>query len=147
VNNATNGVSGTMCLECVFPFEREDVYAAWTSPELLKQWWWGAGNTAPSTAEVDLRVGGRLCLELQLSDGRTRRASGRYLEISRPERLAYTWSWDIESGDPEVKVVRVELSEHPRGTRVVVEESGYLGTPERITRALRARKADGDRVA
>jgi uncharacterized protein YndB with AHSA1/START domain len=34
------------------------VYKAWTTPELIKRWWSGERGTVTS-AEVDLRVGGR----------------------------------------------------------------------------------------
>lgn len=37
---------------------RERVFAAWTQPELLHQWWGAHESFSAPIAEVDLRVGG-----------------------------------------------------------------------------------------
>ena len=44
------------------------VYTAWTTPELVKQWWSGSRGTVRS-AEIDLRVGGEWRYVLVEKDG------------------------------------------------------------------------------
>ena len=38
---------------------RERVFAAWTQPELLHQWWSAHKSFSAPIAEVDLKVGGK----------------------------------------------------------------------------------------
>jgi uncharacterized protein YndB with AHSA1/START domain len=44
------------------------LFDAWTTPELLTQWWGPANVTCPA-AEVDLRVGGQYRIANQMPDG------------------------------------------------------------------------------
>ena len=65
-----------------FAAPREKVYAAWTEPEHLKQWWGPEGVTAP-VVEIDLReYGDRDATRAAIRDPKdvpcdTRRQSGR----------------------------------------------------------------------
>ena len=73
----------------VFDAPRDVVFAAWTEPERLKQWW-GPGFFETVFAEVDLRPGGRY--ELLLEPG-SMRLMGEFREVRPPRRLVYTWRW------------------------------------------------------
>jgi uncharacterized protein YndB with AHSA1/START domain len=73
---------------------REEVFRAWTEPEKLKQWWSPGGYTT-KYAEVDLRTGGRYLLVMQPPDGEPFHLAGTYREIVAPERLVYTWKWEV----------------------------------------------------
>lgn len=44
------------------------VWAAWTEPELLRQWW-GPDKTFIPECEVDLRVGGQLRIVMEAGEG------------------------------------------------------------------------------
>jgi uncharacterized protein YndB with AHSA1/START domain len=46
-----------MTRECDAP--REQVFKAWTDPELVKQWWGPKGVTIP-TCELDVKPGGKI---------------------------------------------------------------------------------------
>ena len=46
-----------LTLTRIIPAPREEVFAAWTDPELLKEWW-GPGPVTCPEAHVDLREGG-----------------------------------------------------------------------------------------
>jgi uncharacterized protein YndB with AHSA1/START domain len=78
---------------------RDQVFAAWTRQETLRQWWGPGGFTCPE-ATVDLRPGGQYRLVMQASGGMTMVVSGTYREVVAPSRLVYTWRW--ESGPPAV---------------------------------------------
>jgi uncharacterized protein YndB with AHSA1/START domain len=96
---------------------RERVYRAWTDPEELKRWW-GPGLFTTPSAEIDLRPGGRYRLVMQPADGEALLLTGTFREIVPPQRLVYTWRWEIGVPDLEDSVVTVEFREVDGGTEV-----------------------------
>ncbi len=101
---------------------RHRVYRAWTDPELLMRWFVEPDGEM-TVRELDLRVGGRYVLEGRVG-GKPWRIEGRYLEVTPPARLAYTWNWDHDPalGDPEGRdtLVTVDFEEQGPETRLVV---------------------------
>ena len=89
------------------------VYRAFTEPGLLTQWFAPSDGT-PTTAEVDLRVGGRY----RITMGR-RTVAGTYLELAPPKRLAFTWIWQDEE-PPSETIVTVDLEPCPQGTKIAL---------------------------
>ena len=75
---------------------REKVYAAWTQPELMKQWFAPLPFTTP-IVELDLRVGGASKIVMQDVDGNQYPNHGVYLELVPNEKIvctdAYTSAW------------------------------------------------------
>jgi uncharacterized protein YndB with AHSA1/START domain len=67
---------------------RELVFAAFTDPRHLSQFW-GPRFTRVSDCAVDLRVGGAFRIEMQGPDGTVYPCTGTYREIVPPERLVY----------------------------------------------------------
>jgi uncharacterized protein YndB with AHSA1/START domain len=72
------------------PASAERLFAAWTEPEQLKQWW-GPESVQCIAAEVDLRVGGHYRIGNKFPDGKVVWISGIFRVIDRPRRLVYTW--------------------------------------------------------
>jgi uncharacterized protein YndB with AHSA1/START domain len=70
----------------------EKVYAAWTDPEKIAKWF-GPDGGAVTSAETDLRVGGRYTMIFHTEDGEEHHVSGVYREVVRNERLQFTWAW------------------------------------------------------
>jgi len=68
---------------------RELVWTAWTNPVHLAKWWGPRGFSCPH-CELDLRVGGKLRVDMQHPDGTVRPMVGEFLEIVPPERLVFT---------------------------------------------------------
>jgi uncharacterized protein YndB with AHSA1/START domain len=62
------------------------VYRAWTTPELVAQWWAGRRGTVTS-AEIDLRVGGRWRYVMTATDGFEVAFHGEFTEIVPDERI------------------------------------------------------------
>src|ERR1700682_6744647 len=73
------------------------VYKAWTTPELIKRRWSGHHGTVTS-AEVDLRVGGRWRYVMAANSGFEVAFHGEYRDISPNERLIMT---EIFEGAPD----------------------------------------------
>ncbi|MBL9128919.1 MAG: SRPBCC domain-containing protein, partial [Verrucomicrobiales bacterium] len=74
----------------------ERVYAAWTTPELLRQWFAPLPVVTP-VAELDVRPGGSSLIVMRLPDGTELPNRGVYLEVVPNRRLvftdAYTEAW------------------------------------------------------
>ncbi len=116
-------------LEHRFAASRDQVFEAWTNPEVLKRWWAAAPTWETPLAEVDVREGGSYRLSMLTDEGETHTVRGEYREISPPERLAYTWSWEegpepAMAGSDETLVV-VEFLEDGDGTLVKLTHSGF----------------------
>ena len=107
----------------VFDAPREAVFAAWTEPERLKQWW-GPGFFETVSAQVDLRPGGRY--ELLLEPG-SMRLVGEFREVTPPSRLVYTWRWIEGVPDPRESLVTVEFRAHGARTEVVLVHDNFAG--------------------
>ena len=105
---------------------RERVFDAWTEPEIMKQWFSPEGVTNPAI-DVDLRVGGAYRVEMLTPDERRPVAVGTYQEITRPERLVFTWAWENEADEAHTGQTRVtvEFLEHGDETEVVVTHTGF----------------------
>lgn len=73
------------------------VYKAWTTPELVKQWWSGErGET--TLAEIDLRVGGTWRYVMVADGGFEVGFHGEYREIVPGERIVAT---EVYEGMPD----------------------------------------------
>jgi uncharacterized protein YndB with AHSA1/START domain len=70
---------------------RERVFAAWTDPAQIAQWFAPASGFT-TTATNDLRRGGSYTISMHNPNGVRHAATGKYLEIVPPERLVFTWS-------------------------------------------------------
>jgi uncharacterized protein YndB with AHSA1/START domain len=94
-------VSGEVRIERVIAAPREQVFRAWTDPEVLRRWW-GPGEFTTAFAEVDLRPGGEYLLVMQPPHGDPMHLAGTFREVVAPERLVYTWRWARGWPDYEV---------------------------------------------
>jgi uncharacterized protein YndB with AHSA1/START domain len=80
-----------------FEAPRHLVYKAWTTPELVKQWW--SGNRGETTiAEIDLRVGGAWRCVMVTDSGFEVAFRGEYHETIPNERIVST---EVYEGMPE----------------------------------------------
>ena len=81
-----------------FNAPKDLVYKAYTTPELVRQWWGGYRGEVTSV-EIDLRVGGKWRYVMTAgSTGQEVGFHGEYREIVANERLVFT---EIYEGVPE----------------------------------------------
>jgi uncharacterized protein YndB with AHSA1/START domain len=73
------------------------VYKAWTTPELVKRWWY-ARRGEVTIAQIDLRVGGAWRYVMVTDDGFEVGFHGEYREIVPNERIVST---EVYEGMPE----------------------------------------------
>ncbi len=109
-------------LEREFKAPPERVFAAFTNPTLLAQWWGPEGMTCP-VCEIDLRVGGRYrtCMRGE----RDNWVSGVYREIAPPRRLAFTWAWEENGARGHETVVEIDFAPAGRNTRIVLTQREF----------------------
>ena len=81
----------------VFDAPAELVFHAWTTPELVRQWW-GWESSTLVVCDIDLRVGGGWRYVTREADGTEHGWHGTYLEIDRPWRLGST---EVYEGYPD----------------------------------------------
>ena len=81
----------------------ERVFDAWLNPELLVQWMFNPAlrNEEVLRIAIDARVGGLFSFRIRRNDQNIHYI-GKYLEVDRPQRLAFTWTNAPESPEPDV---------------------------------------------
>jgi uncharacterized protein YndB with AHSA1/START domain len=115
-------------IERSFDASAEDVFDAWTSPEVMRRWLHCVADWATPEAEVDLRVGGQVRVVMRRPDGSQAEARGRYREIDRPHRLVMTWTFDEDPGNEQL--IELTFSESAGATRVLLVNTG-ISTDQR----------------
>lgn len=108
----------TLILKRTIAAPRARVFDAWTTPELMCQWFCPDDTFSVPIAEVDLTVGGAFRIGMKPPDKEVRIARGVYREILRPERLVFTWSWEHDAMDT---LVTVTFKETGSATEIVVK--------------------------
>ena len=97
---------------------RDRVYAAWTDPAQLKEWW-GPEGVRTRNFTADVRVAGKYRWDLVNQEGEEMTAFGEYRELVPGKKIVFTWQWDDdEAWKNTSSVVTVELSDCDGGTDV-----------------------------
>ena len=106
----------------VFDAPRELVFSAWTEPQHVSNWFGPRGWTMP-TCQIDRRPGGAWRFVLRGPDGAEMGMSGVYQEITPPERLVSTESFDDYPGESLNTMVLTEQDGRTTMTTTVRYES------------------------
>ena len=102
--------------ERVFDAPRDRVYAAYTDPALIPEWW-GPRGMETIVDVMDVRPGGSWRFEMRGADGSETGFRGTYREVSPPERIVQTFEWEGMPG--HVSVETAEFEDLGDRTRVV----------------------------
>lgn len=130
----------------IYRAPREQVFRAWTEPEMLSQWWHMGDDGSTPIAEVDLQVGGRYRLAMKPADSDDLFiVGGTYQVVDPPEKLVYTWAWENVPDEPETTVT-VDFIDHGDTTEVVINHS-IFANPERRESHLEGWKGLMDQLA
>jgi uncharacterized protein YndB with AHSA1/START domain len=87
-------------LERVFDAPRDRVYAVWTDPELIPEWW--GNNTV--VEEMDVRAGGRWRFRTDYG-----MVEGEFHEVVPPERIVQTFQNHVQTLEFEDLGARTKL--------------------------------------
>jgi uncharacterized protein YndB with AHSA1/START domain len=85
----------------------EKIFAAWTTPDQVKQWL-GPRELEMVSCEIDLRVGGKYRYVHKGPDGQEYGFSGKYIEIDRPNRLVCTSVFEMMPQFEAVETLTLE---------------------------------------
>jgi uncharacterized protein YndB with AHSA1/START domain len=108
-------------IERTFAASAEEVFDAWTSPEVMRRWLHCAADWETPRAEVDLRVGGRVLVVMRRPDGTEASMQGEYTLIDRPRRLVMRWTFDDEPANEQL--IELAFTESEGSTTVVMVNS------------------------
>lgn len=116
-----------LTLRRTFPVDREKLFAAWTDPALLVQWFGPTPEHSVEAREYDFRVGGTY--QLAFSKGGEPASdivTGEFREILPPERVSYTWVWLPPNDNAAVDtLVTVEFHEQGNQTELVLTHTRF----------------------
>jgi uncharacterized protein YndB with AHSA1/START domain len=101
---------------------REALYAAWTEPDRMRRWF-------ATVVDADVRVGGRYRIELHEDDGSVNGFTGEYLELSRPERIAFTFTHHSQKPEDRIsdETVTVTFREAGPGRTELTLVNSWIG--------------------
>jgi uncharacterized protein YndB with AHSA1/START domain len=114
-------------VERIFDAPRDRVFAVYTDPELIPEWWGPRGTTA-IVDRMDVRTGGDWRFVCRHADGSESAFRGAYREVSAPERIVQTFEWEGMPGYVSLETATFEdLGERTK----VVTTSLFYTTEER----------------
>lgn len=122
-----------LVFERTFDAPREKVWRAFTDPELVPRWW-GPHETSTEVIEMDVRPGGKWRYVSRAAGRDDVTFFGEYLEVSPPERLRWTFMFDVDGLGPQGGPETFTLEDLGGRTRVV--SRGHFGSSEAIEAAL-----------
>ena len=123
-------------IERVLPAPPPVVFAAFSDPDELAQWWGPQGFTIPSL-DFHARVGGAYRIEMQPPEGGSFHLSGEFREVDPPARLAYTFVWEPPDPDDVQTLVALSLRDRGDATEVALSQGPFK------TESRRALHRDG----
>lgn len=143
----------TIHIEERFHAPREKLFVIWIEADQLKNWFMTEEGFKVTSAQVNPVVSGNYRLELSTGPGNPDMwIAGKYLEISKPERLSYTWTVAVLDGKKTfVEVVfeddgdgcRIHLTHGVFDSRVQTRShaDGWVGCFRHLTRYLETEAA------
>ncbi len=107
----------------VIKARRSRVFASWTTPELMQQWFAPSGMRM-ANASADLRVGGEYRIEMRGVDDAEYVATGAYRKIVPNELLSFTFGNGCDPGSKET-LVTITFRDFENGTELILIHEGF----------------------
>jgi serine/threonine protein kinase len=136
LTNLTRTPESTIRLEKHIAAPPAQVFAVWTDPDQMSDWYAPSDDFGPTVGEVDPHVGGQYRIGMLLP-GRTepRFVSGQYARFDAPRTLSFTWAWEPnEPGTLETQVT-VEFRPKGDGTELVLTHERFRSEPDKNSHA------------
>ncbi len=127
----TQTAAPTLVIRRTFNAPRERVFAAWTNGESLRNWF-GPPGTTMHEATFEAREGGSYRIAMTASNGEPFIARGTITEYRKPERLAFTFTW--EEDDPALEretTVSIDLRAAGDRTEMLFTHTGFADDASR----------------
>jgi uncharacterized protein YndB with AHSA1/START domain len=107
-------------IRCHIPAKPENVFEAWTRPELMN--WYCPEDMKVISAEADVRVHGNYRVSMRAGNGQVYTFDGVYEEIVPNRKLVFTHRW--EEAEPLETHVTVEFAAAKGGTELTIQQDG-----------------------
>lgn len=123
--------STSLTLRRTYPVARGRLFAAWTTPNAIKQFF-GPGDVAVTEASLDLRVGGSYRIGMQQPDGEIWVIKGVYRELDPPSKIVCTWAW--EEDDPGLEhesLLTLEFLDRGEESELVLTHENFRDATQR----------------
>lgn len=105
---------------------QESVFAAFADAGYLARWLSPSDEVKTEVTDFDFRVGGRYRLGFSGADEKQSFVSGEYVEIDRPERLIFTWTWEDPSPHAGIEtLVTVDILDRGDETEIVLTHERF----------------------
>jgi uncharacterized protein YndB with AHSA1/START domain len=120
-------------IERIFDAPRDRVFAVYTDPALIPEWW-GPRGTTTIVDRMDVRTGGDWRFLSRDADGNETGFRGTYREVSAPDRIVQTFEWEGMPGYVSLETATFEdLGERTKVTTTSLfhtteERDGMLGS-------------------
>ena len=127
-------MSNDLTIERTFEAPIELIWSMWTESEHFANWYGPMGATIPS-AEMDVTVGGRRFLKMEMQTPNGDMAMfflGEYKEITPTSRLVYTEQMADAEGNAMTAEQMGMPAGHPMETSVVVELEDVGGSTKMV---------------
>jgi uncharacterized protein YndB with AHSA1/START domain len=124
---------GDLVFERTFDAPREQVWKAFTDPELVPRWW-GKHGTTTTVTEMDVRPGGKWRYINSAPDRDDVVFYGEYLEVTPPQGYKWTFMFNVEGIGPQGGPETFTFDEVDGKTRV--KSVGHFDSVESIEGAL-----------
>ena len=125
---------GDLTYERTFDAPRDLVWKAHTDPELVSKWWGPRGHQT-RVEQMDLEPGGKWRYVSVDEEGTEFAFYGEYLEIVPPEKIRWTFMFDIEGVGPQGGPETLTLEDAGDG-RTLMRAVSHMGSAEVIDEAL-----------
>ncbi|MES3026659.1 MAG: SRPBCC family protein [Pseudomonadota bacterium] len=113
----------TFVIERAYDAAPARVFAAWASPEAKSLWFGNLAKPDPGY-QLDFRVGGRELNKGGPEGGAVYTHDGVYLEIVPDQRIALSYTMDMDQTRISVSIATVELKADGGRTRLIYTEQG-----------------------
>ncbi len=106
----------------VLDYPRDLIWAVWTDPAHVKQWWGPHGFSLP-VYEADLRPGGTLHYEMEAPDGSRYPSTGTFEEVVPLERIVTFGVVEIDGSPAFEARTTVTFAENGNATTVAATQT------------------------
>ena len=127
--------------ERVFDAPRALVWKAHTEPERIARWW-GPRKYTTEVVEMDVRPGGKWRF-INRNAGSEHPFTGQYLEVVPPEKLVWTFMYDVEPFNREEPGIETFLFEDIGGGRTKLTARSHFGSMEALQGAVSSGMLEG----
>ncbi|MEL6965363.1 MAG: SRPBCC domain-containing protein [Pseudomonadota bacterium] len=103
------------------------VFDAWVNPDKLQRWWAGENRLVEIHA-LDVRIGGEWRIAFATPDANHYEMGGVYQEVSRPEKLSFSWTVTANGRRSETSLVVIDFAAEGEGTMLTVAHHLHDGS-------------------